>query len=341
MTFLRCSCSSRAFAAGSLRALCASAALLALTGRALSAAGSPDPHSAGIEHYFNREFDAAVESFRLALDREPSSPRAHFHYGKALLYQELNRLGMVGTGAFHDDEEYNDIEKPKPDPQINARIRDTLERGRAACERVLETEPDDRMALHSLARVLAVRAAFEFMVGKAYFKALASGRRARAASYRVWELYPEFVDGSLVAGLDEYILGSLPWALRALIAVSGYRGDKRKGREMITRVAVDGDVSRNEARVLLAVLLRRERRHAEAGELFRSLAADFPRAYTFALEAAAMDIGAGNREAALDAFREAERKRAAGEDGYDRMPDRLAAALARRIGKLERELESD
>ncbi len=313
--------------------------MLATSASAWAGEASPDPYAEGIDHYFNREFDLAVDSLRLARDREPESPHAHFLFGKALVYQELDRLGMVGTSAFHDDEEYNDFEKPKPDPVVNARIRETLERGRMLCERILETAPDNRSALHSLARILAVRAAFELMVRKAYVKALGTGRRARSVSYRLAELHPDFVDGLLVAGLDEYILGSLPWALRALIAVSGYRGNKRKGREMVTRVATDGDVSRDEARVLLAVLLRREKRHAEAGEAFRSLAEDFPRAYTFALEAAAMDIGAGNREAALAAFREAERKRAAREHRYDRMPARVAAALARRIDKLERELD--
>lgn len=321
--------------------MCAVVGLLAGPGAARSAEAGPDRLSAGIDHYFNREFDAAVTSFRRALDREPESPRAHFHYGKALLYQELHRLGMVGTSAFRDDEAYNDFEKPKPDPLTNARIREALDRGRTLCEGLLKASPEDRLALHSLARILAVRAAFELMVAKAYFKALASGRRARAVSYRVAELYPEFVDGQLVAGLDEYILGSLPWALRALIAVSGYRGNRRKGREMIARVAREGGVSRDEARVLLAVLLRRERRHAEAADGFRSLAKDFPRAYTFALEAAAMDMAAGNRTAALAGFREAERKRAAGTDRYSRMPERLSEALARRIEKLQQELELD
>ncbi len=323
-----------------LAPLCVVAGTLAVPAQARPDEGFRQFYSAGIDHYFNREFDLAVDSFSRALERAPQHPRAHFQFGKALLYQELHRLGMVGTSVFHDDREYNDFERPKPDPQVKTRIRDTLARGRALCESILETAPDDRMALHALAGILALRGAFEFMVTKAYFTALAHGRRARAVSYRLAEFHPDFVDGLLVAGLDEYILGSLPWAARALIAVSGYRGHRRKGREKIIRVATEGSASRHEARVLLAVLLRKEERYIEAGEAFRGLAEDFPRAYTFALESAAMDLAAGHPEAALVTLREVQRKRLASEHRHDRMPPRLAAALARRIAKIERDLES-
>lgn len=308
---------------------------------AVPAAAADDPFAAGNAHYFNREFDEAVESFRQVVARAPADPAAHFLLAKALLYQELNRLGMVGTSAFGHDKEYNSFEKPKPEPEHNAMIRGSLDRASELCERQLEADPHDRDALYTLARAVALRGAFQFMVAKAYFKALASGRRARALSYKVARLHPDFVDGQLVAGLDEYILGSLPWAARALIALSGYRGNKKKGAEMIARVATEGTASRSEARVLFALVHRRERRHADAADAFRSLAEDFPRAYTFMLEAAAMQVAAGDKEEALATFREVERKRAAGESRYGRMPERVAAALGRRIADLESEIEVD
>lgn len=315
--------------------------LWALAILVLPASEGADPYAGGNDHYFNREFEEAVEWFRHQAEKEPQNPTVRFLLGKALLYKELHRLGLVGTSAFGGDKEYNSIKKPKPDPNANALIRETFAGGRELCEQILETRPDDRNALYTLARVLALRAGFEFMVTKAYFKALASGRRARAVSYKVGELHPEFVDGVLVAGLDEYILGSLPWAVRALIALSGYRGNKRKGAEIIARVASEGSESRNEARVLLALVHRKERRYAEAAAVFRSLAEDFPRAYTYVLESAAMHVASGDKRKALALFREVERKRVAGEDRYDRMSGRLAAALARRIEGIEKDLAAD
>ena len=316
-------------------------AALALLAPVLATADDASRFAVGNDHFYNRELDEAARWFEAVVEREPDDPAARMHLAKTLVLIELERLGMIGTGAFGDDEEFNDIEKPKPDPQAGAAIRQELATARALCERRLKADPGDREGLHVLAQTLALRASFDFLVARAYFKALASGRRARTVSYGLAELHPEFVDGVLVAGVDEYVVGSLPWAARALIALSGYRGRKKKGAEIIARVAREGRQSRVDARLLLGLIYRRERRLAEAAEVFESLANDFPRAYTYALEHGAMRRAADDKAKALEVFREVERKRAAGEQRYDRMSARYAAALGRRIEGLEEDLARD
>ena len=311
---------------------------LALAGSGSAAESGSDLWQVGQDHFFNQEDELAVGRFRRLREREPANPRAYVSLSKALLYQELDRLEMISTSSFRDDEEYNAPKKPKPDEAAIARIEATLSEGQALCKARLEADQDDITGLNSLAQLHAIRANHELMIKKAYFKALSNGRRGRALSYRVGHLRPEFVDGLLVAGLDEYILGSLPWPIRALIALSGYRGSKKKGARLIARVATEGTQTRNEARALLAMLHSRERRPLEAAKVFLSLAEDFPRAYTYRLEAAAMHLAAGRKETALEMFREIERRRASGENRYDRMPSRLSAALGRRIKSLERDL---
>ena len=301
-------------------------------------ANGPDHLAVGQDHFFNQEFALAADSFRQFRERDPANPTAHVLLAKALLYQELERLELINTSAFRDDQIYNGVTKPKPARSATARIVAAIRGGQALCERRLDADEGDVEALHGLAQLHAIRANHEYMVEKAYFKALANGKRGRALSYRVGKLRPEFVDGLLVAGLDEYVLGSLPWALRILIALSGYRGRKKRGAELIARVAAEGTENRNDARALLAMLHQRERRPLEAAQEFLALAEDFPRAYTFRLEAAAMFMAAGKRREALEIFNEVERKRASGTDRHERMPPRLSAALARRIEGLERDL---
>lgn len=321
----------------SARQIAATAALCgSLSGAAPESAS--DHLAAGRDRFFNQEYALAADSFREFRAERRESPIAHVSLAKALLYQEFSRLGLVGTSAFRDDEQYNARPKPRPDESANARILAVLKEGQSLCERLLGSRPDEADALHGLAQIHALRANYQFMLKKAYFGALASGRRARALSYRLGKLRPDFVDGLLVAGLDEYIVGSLPWALKALIALSGYRGSKKRGAELITRVATEGTENRNDARTLLALLHRRDGRPLEAAKQFLSLARDFPRAYTYRLEAASMHMAARNPREALAIFREVERKRANGEDRYDSMPSQLAAALTRRIERLRQEL---
>ena len=304
-------------------------------------ASVPDWRAIGSDQYFNHEYREAVDSFRRLVELEPEDPSGFVLLAKAQLYKESARLRLLDTSAFRDDPEFYEGEKPKPDPAANKELLATLQAGRTLSERLLEADGNNRRALHALARIHALRAAFEIMIGKDYFRALANGRRAKGLSYRLAELHPEFVDGTLVAGLDEYMLGSLPWALRALIALSGYRGKKKKGLAMIERVAVEGESSRSDAQVLLTLAYRRERRYLDAAREFHALAQAFPRAFTYPLEEAAMYKAVGEHEKALEIFREVNRKRVAGEDSFDRMPTRLAAALHRGIQELDKRIQAE
>lgn len=312
--------------------------ILGLTSFGPGLAMAAGDRAAGLDHYFNREFGLAVAAFERHLANEHDSPEAHLLLTKALLYQELDRLGFVGTRAFRGDRKYRSAEKPKPDARISLRILDALEKGRQACERVLAESGDDREALHSLAQLYLMQAAHEYFVAKAYFKALASGWQARELSYRIGELYPDFADGLLVAGFQEYIVGKLPWALRVMIAMRGYRGSKKKGIQLVERVAQQGVDNRNEARILRAVIYRWERPPEAAAAAFAELAEDFPRAYMFPLEAADLYESARQRSLALELFGEVSRQQKSGENRFDRMSERMAGALGRRIEALERAL---
>ncbi len=315
---------------------------VAAIGTLLPAGGSGiDISALGQDQFFNQEYDLAAQSFRLLADDVPSDPNSHILLAKALLYSELERLDLISSSAFNGDPLYTDFERPKPDALTAERITAALATAEQLCDRALERDSLDSEALYGLARVHALRANFQLMVRKAYFKALASGKRGRSLSYRVGQLDPDFPDGLLVAGINELVVGSLPWAVRAVIALSGYRGNKKKGLRIIAKVAADGTVNRHDARALLILAYRKEGRTADAARELEALARDFPRAHTYRLEAAAMRLASGEKRSALEAFVEVRRKLRAGEDRFDRMPRRLVEALDRRIVSLTDELARD
>ena len=171
--------------------------------------------AAGIDHYYNHEYQLAVDSFGRLVALEPENPNAYVRLAQAQLHLELDRLRMLDTSAFRGDEVYYANEKPKPDRQAAARFLRTVRKGGLLCDRWLRSDRNDPRALHGLAQLLALRANYEFMISKAYFAALSSGRRAKRLSYRLAKRHPDVVDGLLVAGLQEYIVGSLPWPVRA------------------------------------------------------------------------------------------------------------------------------
>jgi tetratricopeptide (TPR) repeat protein len=66
----------------------------------------------------------------------------------------------------------------------------------------------------------------------------------------------------------------------------GTRGSKKRGLLTLQRVADQGSFARDDARALLIVLLKREKRYEEALAIARALGEKYPRNYLFKLEAA-------------------------------------------------------
>jgi tetratricopeptide (TPR) repeat protein len=315
------------------------AAVLAAPG--LARAQDPralDDRAAGHNHYFNLEFDEAIAAYRRLVAANPQDALARNHLATALLYKELLRLGMLETSAFRGDNQFLLQEKPRPDPALKEEFMSVLRDGRQLAEGTLKKSPDDKMALYVLSNSYGLEGNYDFMIDKAYFSALRNGGRARKHADDLIKQHPDFVDAYLVAGVHEYVVGSLPWIVKVMAAIGGIRGNKEKGEGYVARVARDGQLSRNEARSLLTLLLRRERRPLEAAAFLEGLIRDFPRNYVLYLELGSMYEDAGEREKALSVFQNIRRKVAADEDNLARMPQRSREALDRKIKDLETQI---
>jgi hypothetical protein len=116
--------------------------------------------------------------------------------------------------------------------------------------------------------------------------AFRSGTDAVDHHREVLKLAPDFHDAELTIGLMNYIVGSLPLPTKMLVATMGVRGSKKRGLEMLERVASQGKWARDVARVLLVDLYKREKRWEDAAKVARELAAKYPRNYLFKLQVA-------------------------------------------------------
>lgn len=320
--------------------ICAFGASL-VCGPMVGAADSADVFlSRADDHYFNLEYPEAIRDYYAAMGVGGPSASIWNRIATTLLYEELHRLGKLETSAFRDDNEFLDHEKPRPDPRVKNRFYGALGESRRLAEAELEGGPDRSRALFDLSNNYALDANYLFMVDKSYVSALRAGNRARKYSNQLRETAPDCVDAYLVAGAQEYVVGSLPWAVRVLVAFGGVRGSKEKGRAWVELVAREGQRLKSEARVLLALLYRRERRPEDAASVLKELIQQYPRNYVLRLELASMRIEAGEEIEALELLRETSRMVETNVQGYGRMPQRLKEALGRKIDALEEELES-
>ena len=290
------------------------------------------------DHFFNLEHDEAIRGYYAAMEASNPSANIWNRIATAILYQELHRLGLLDTSAFKSDDEFLRREKPKPDRGVKERFVGAAAEARRLAEARLSQAPSDTQSLFAMSHNYALVGNYAFMVDKAYISALQAGIRARRHSDRLREIDPEFVDAYLVAGAQEYVVGGLPWALRAVVALGGIRGNKDKGREWVEYVAEKGELLNVEARMLLALLYRREHRPMESAQLLEGLVQQFPRNYVLRLELASMYLDANETQRGLDNLLTAERMVRTNEHRYARMPEKLRHALKRKIVAVREDL---
>jgi len=157
-------------------------------------------------------------------------------------------------------------------------------------------------------------------VKKAWHDSLKDATAARRLHNRVTELEPNNVDARLVEGLDDYIVGSLPWGWRMLGFLVGIHGDREKGIRTVQEVARNGTLDRVEAEVFLGALYRRENQPRQAIPLVTDLIQRFPRNFILRLELSQMYSMAGDKTHALEAAEEMAQLKAHHAPGYDRVP---------------------
>jgi tetratricopeptide (TPR) repeat protein len=272
-----------------------------------SAAANSAEHDPQVEvafgHFYNLEYDRAVQEFEKVLDRHPSDPSAINHLLTTVLMRELYRMGAMNSGEYANDSFIGDAHRTA-DPKVTERIRELVSRAEGLEEQQLKVNPNNVDALYARGVTRAQFALYTALVERAWFSALRNAVGARRDHERVLELDPQYVDAKLVVGTHNYVMGSLPWSVKVAVALVGLTGTKEKGLEYLREVADSNGENSVDAKVVLSLFLRREHRYDEARVLMHELAARYPRNYLFPLEEANLLRASGHAPEAAAGYRQ-------------------------------------
>ncbi len=254
------------------------------------------------DHFYNMDYDRAVQDFQKILDRRPNDPFAVNHLLSTILIRELYRMGAMNTGEYSNDSFIGQAHRPA-DPKIKEQIKQLVERAEGLEEEQLKRDPNNVEALYARGVTRAQFSLYTALVERAWFSALRNAVGARHDHERVLELDPSYVDAKLVVGAHNYVMGSLPWSVKAAVALVGLSGNKEKGLEYLRQVADSSGENSVDGKVVLALFLRREHRYDEARVLMHDLAGKYPRNYLFPLEEANLLRSSGHPAEAATAYR--------------------------------------
>lgn len=296
---------------------------MAVVARLLGAAVIPlqDPlQNPGFVHFFNNEYDEAINYFEKQVAADEKNPEQYNHLAQAILYRELFRNGSLESQLVGGNNAFLRRDKMKIKPEDKQRFLSCLEKAFLLSEAELKLNPRDARALYQEAVTHGLRANYYFLVEKAWTDSLRAAAASRKADEQVIEIEPGFVDTHLILGVYGYVVGSLPFYMRALGAVGGFHGDREGGIKQLQLVASKGVLNKYDAQVLLAVLYRREHRAKQAIPLLKSLAQQFPRNTLFRFEQVQMYSDLGDEKSALEVLATIDHLQRTGAPGYAQLP---------------------
>jgi Tfp pilus assembly protein PilF len=262
-----------------------------------------DPQVKEAYHFFYLlDYPAAVDRFRRFHQEHPGDPYATAMLLDAEVFEELYRQDLLDTTFYANDGfltgKHATQEDPKRRDEIFALTDETV---READDRISKNASDvDALFARGWARSL--KCTYVAMVERGFGSGFRLATKARDDCERVLQIDPNYVDAKLVVGVYQYVVGALPLPFKFLIGFAGITGSKSKGMEMLRDDARRGPATNIEARVVIALFLRREGKYQDAIEVVRSLKQEYPRDYLFCLEEANLRKDAGEGMRAVEAY---------------------------------------
>ena len=260
-------------------------------------------NSAAFDHYYNVDYDAAVQDFERILARHPNDAFALNHLLSAIQVRELYRMGAMNSGEYSNDNFIGQAHRPA-DPAQKERIKQLVQKAEKLEDAELAGNPNNVDMLYARGVTRGQFALYTALIERAWFSALRNAVGARRDHERVLELAPQYTDAKLIVGAHNYVMGNLSLAVRMAVALVGLSGDKEKGlRYLSDDYNANGETS-VDAGVVLMVFLRREHRYDEALQIARVIGPRFPRNYLLPLEEANLLRASGKSGEAEEQYRQ-------------------------------------
>ena len=258
----------------------------------------------GFEDFYNLEYDKSIKEFETVMQAHPDDPFVVNHVLSAVIFKELYKIGALDSEAYATESFLNKKYLQPLDPKVHDRVNQLSTHAIELCDARLNTNPNDTNALYARGIAKGLRSTYMGMAEHAWFAALRNAIGARHDHERVLELDPNYIDAKMSVGVDLYVIGSLSWPMRVAGSVAGLSGNKQKGMDYLRDVAAHGSPEVSwDAKIALALFLRREQKYDEGLQVVGGMYQAFPRNFLVATEFAHLLNAAGQGPQAVAAYK--------------------------------------
>jgi hypothetical protein len=253
---------------------------------ALSLSLSAADLESGYRSMYDLDFVAAHQIFAAWKQAHPDDPMGPVSNAAAYLFSELERLHVLDSELFVDDDKFRLRQHLTASPETKRVFEEELSNARRSAQRILSQAPDDQNAL--LADVLAhgLEADYLSLIEHHDLAALGVVKEGRVQAIRLLNAHPDCYDAYLAIGVENYLLSLKPAPVRWILNWSGAQTNKQEGIAKLRLTAEKGFLLKPYARMLLAVAALRDNDRTNAAQMLEGLAREFPHNRLYAAELA-------------------------------------------------------
>jgi hypothetical protein len=235
---------------------------------------------------YNFDFAGAHSLLDAHIQSYPEDPLGYSVKGALYFFSELNRLHLLETEFFSNEDKVTDKKRIKPDPETRSLIFSATAEARMRAAACLAQRPDDRAALFALSMATGLETEYTILVEKKYLRSYNLSKENQRYARQLLGLNPPFYDAYVTIGSAEYVVANLNFIFRLLAHFEDIKGSRQKAIENL-RAAIDhGRYYQPYAKIILTVVYLREKRIYDALSLMRELERDFPENPLFKKEVA-------------------------------------------------------
>ena len=239
------------------------------------ASQAPDTDE-GFRLLYELQFKQARTRFLAWQQTHPEDELGYAWLAASYLFEELYEQGVLTSEFFLDDERLLGGIRGRPDTQRGSAFRAAVMRAEELARRRLRTNSPDSDALFTLTITTGMLADYTGLVERRQLESLKLTREAERYAETLLTVKPNAVDAYVTLGAANYIIGSLPAHKRFFLWLGGIHGDRLRGVMQLQMAAMEGHYLRPFAKILLALVARRENEPELALKLLEELNGEFP-----------------------------------------------------------------
>ncbi|HJT88137.1 MAG TPA: hypothetical protein VJ732_09785, partial [Bryobacteraceae bacterium] len=238
----------------------------------VAAHAEPTLLETGYRQMYNLQFNQAHQTFVEWERQHPADPLGPASDAAAYLFTEFDRLHILQSEFFTQDQHFVTDHKLRPDPELKKNFETALDHASALAAEL----PADANAQFAAVLCHGLRSDYLALIEKQYVSSFKEMKTARSLAEQLLKAHPEYYDAWIAVGVENYMLSIKPAPIRWLLRLGGGETDRQTGLAKLQVTAKKGHYLLPFARLLLAVAALRDHHTDQARDILSDLAREFP-----------------------------------------------------------------